>query len=151
MKLAEALILRSDYQKRIEQLKNRLTNNAKVQEGDEPMESPDLLLQELDRCLYEVTDIIKRINKTNSQTKFNDSMSLADALAERERIWDKRLILTHLVEAATVRQDRYSRSEVKFSITINVREIQKKIDELSKEFRLLDTKIQGMNWNIDLL
>lgn len=44
MKLAEALILRSDYQKRIEQLKNRLTNNAKIQEGDEPMESPELSL-----------------------------------------------------------------------------------------------------------
>ena len=33
MKLAEALILRSDYQKRIEQIKKRLVNSAKVQEG----------------------------------------------------------------------------------------------------------------------
>ncbi len=34
MKLAEALILRADYQKRIEELRLRLRMNAKVQEGD---------------------------------------------------------------------------------------------------------------------
>jgi len=34
MKLAEALILRADCQKRFEQLKARLLSNAKVQEGD---------------------------------------------------------------------------------------------------------------------
>ena len=36
MKLAEALILRADCQKRIAQLKSRLLVNAKVQEGDAP-------------------------------------------------------------------------------------------------------------------
>jgi len=34
MKLAEALTLRADLQKRIAQLKERLLINAKVQEGD---------------------------------------------------------------------------------------------------------------------
>ena len=34
MKLAEALMLRADCQKRIAQLKARLLTNAKVQEGD---------------------------------------------------------------------------------------------------------------------
>ena len=46
MKLAEALILRADCQKRIAQLKSRLLTNAKVQEGDKPAEAP----QELSRC-----------------------------------------------------------------------------------------------------
>jgi hypothetical protein len=36
MKLAEALIQRADYQKRVEQLKQRIVNNAKVQEGNDP-------------------------------------------------------------------------------------------------------------------
>ena len=40
MKLAEALIVRSDYQKRIEQLRNRLLQNAKIQEGETPNEDP---------------------------------------------------------------------------------------------------------------
>ncbi len=38
MKLAEALVLRADYQKRITQLKQRLLLVARVQEGDRPAE-----------------------------------------------------------------------------------------------------------------
>jgi len=54
MKLAEALILRSDLQKRIEQLRHRLTNNAKVQEGDAPAEKPEALLKELEGSATEL-------------------------------------------------------------------------------------------------
>ena len=48
MKLAEALSLRADLQKRLAQLKVRLVNNAKVQEGELPSEAPEDLLTELD-------------------------------------------------------------------------------------------------------
>jgi hypothetical protein len=34
MKIAEALALRSDLQKRLEHLKQRLVKNARIQEGD---------------------------------------------------------------------------------------------------------------------
>lgn len=40
MKLAEALNLRADVSKRLSQLSERLTANAKVQEGDSPAEDP---------------------------------------------------------------------------------------------------------------
>ena len=43
MKLAQPLILRSDTQKRIEQLKVRLLSNAKTQENEKPSEDPKLL------------------------------------------------------------------------------------------------------------
>ena len=46
MKLAEALMERSDLKTRIEQLAARLNENAKVQEGDEPAENPAELLDE---------------------------------------------------------------------------------------------------------
>jgi hypothetical protein len=151
MKLAEALILRSDLQKRIEQLKNRLRNNVMVQEGDRPSEEPEVLLKEFDDCLLELTDIIKRINRTNNTTKFNEEWTLSDALAERDKLWEKRLILSHVAEAASVKQDRYSRTEIKYISLVNVKELQKQIDKLSKEFRELDTKIQGLNWTIDLI
>ena len=36
MKLAEALSVRKDLQKKIEQLENRFKSIAKIQEGDEP-------------------------------------------------------------------------------------------------------------------
>ncbi len=54
MKLAEALILRADCQKRIAQLKSRLLTNAKVQEGDAPAETPQDLIVEVERAASEL-------------------------------------------------------------------------------------------------
>ena len=45
MKLAEALQERADLNRKIEQLNNRLSNNALVQEGEEPAENPEKLKQ----------------------------------------------------------------------------------------------------------
>ena len=151
MKLAEALILRADLQKRIEQLKNRLRNNVMVQEGDSPSEDPEVLLKEFEDCQLELTDIIKRINKTNNETMFNEKWTLADALAERDGLWEKRLVLSYVPEEASIKQDRYSRTEIKYISTVNVKELQKEADKLSKEYRELDTQIQGLNWTIDLI
>ena len=55
MKLAEALTLRADLQRRIAALRDRLKRNAKVQEGDTPAEDPAVLLRELDK-----NDLIER-------------------------------------------------------------------------------------------
>lgn len=46
MKLAEALILRADYQKRLAQLRERIKANARVQEGESPAEEPQALIAE---------------------------------------------------------------------------------------------------------
>ena len=61
MKLAEALNLRADLQKRIAALKERLIRNAKVQEGDVPAEDPVILLKELDNNIIELEKLIKSI------------------------------------------------------------------------------------------
>ena len=49
MKIAEALALRADLQKRLEQLKQRLVKNARIQEGDAPEEDPVEMQAELER------------------------------------------------------------------------------------------------------
>ena len=71
MKIAEALILRADIQKRISQLKTRLNNNAKVQENEEPTENPEFLLTELDDLISQLNDLIIKINKTNTLSKID--------------------------------------------------------------------------------
>ena len=48
MKLAEALQERADLRTKIDELRSRLTNNALVQEGEEPAEDPQELLSALD-------------------------------------------------------------------------------------------------------
>ena len=49
MKLAEALQERADLNKKIEQLRSRITSNALMQEGVLPVEDPEQLLKELSR------------------------------------------------------------------------------------------------------
>ncbi|MDQ1328688.1 MAG: hypothetical protein QG641_1973 [Candidatus Poribacteria bacterium] len=151
MKLAEALILRADCQKRIEQLRQRLLRNAKVQEGDKPAEEPMELIQELEHVSAELTKLIKCINKTNSAIELESGVTLSDALAIRDTLKLRHGIYRELAQAAIITQDRYSKSEVKFKSTINVAEIQKQSDQLSKEHRELDAKIQGANWLTELI
>lgn len=151
MKLAEALILRSDLQKRLEQLKMRLRNNVLIQEGDSPSEDPNYLLKEFMDIQEELSSLIKRINKTNNSTKFAEDLLLSDALVEREALLERRSILSTIASEASIKQDRYSKTEIKYISIIDVKEIQKEVDRISKEYRELDTKIQGLNWNIDLI
>jgi UV DNA damage repair endonuclease len=151
MKLAEALILRADYQRRIEQLKQRLLRNAKVQEGDKPAENPKELTRELEQVSEELQQLIQRINKTNSATELQAGVTLSDALAARDIMRLKHGIYRELAQMATVTQGRYTKSEVKFKSTVNVAEIQKQADRLAQEHRELDAKIQEVNWRTELL
>jgi hypothetical protein len=150
MKLAEALILRADSQKRIEQLKLRLLSNAKVQEGDEPAEEPQKLLAEFEGVTEELTRLMQRINKTNATTELEPGMTLSDALAVRDVLRLKHRVYRDLAQAATVTQGRYSRSEVKFKSAVKVGEVQKQADRLAQEHRELDARIQALNWRVEL-
>ncbi|MCB9431672.1 MAG: DIP1984 family protein [Ardenticatenaceae bacterium] len=150
MKLAEALILRADYQKRIEQLKQRLVRNAKVQEGDDPAENPTELLAEYERVSQQLVTIIQQINKTNANALLEGQLTIADAIAMRDGLRHKHGLYTALAEAATITQERYSRSEVKFQSTLNVAHMQKQADDLARQYRELDTKLQSANWVTDL-
>jgi Family of unknown function (DUF6847) len=150
MKLAEALILRADCQKRFQQLQQRVIRSAKVQEGDEPPENPQALLAEMERLAVELADLIKRINRTNSVTQYAAGQTLSDALAERDVLALRREVYSSLAQAAAVTQDRYSKSEVKFKSTVNVPEIQRQVDALAKAYRETDARIQELNWQTEL-
>jgi hypothetical protein len=151
MKLAEALILRSDYQKRVEQVRKRLIQNAIVQEGDLPNEEPKELQKELTELLSNLKELIQGINKTNLLTSFDKGQTLADALTARDLLGQERKIYSDLLEHGNVRHDRYSRTEIKNVTIIDVKETQKLVDELSKKYRLIDIKIQELNWMTDLI
>jgi predicted transcriptional regulator len=151
MKLAEALILRADCQKRFGQVKSRLSTNARVQEGDQTAEDPKLLFAELERVAEELSDLIKRINKTNSSTLVQPNQTLSDALADRDVLALRRAAYSELAQGAAFTHDRFTRSEIKYVRTIDVAEIQKRSDELAKNYRELDTRIQEINWNTELL
>jgi hypothetical protein len=151
MKLAEALILRSDRQKRLEQLKQRVVGSAKVQEGDDPPENPQELIAEIERVADELLDLIQRINQTNTLTEVTLGKSLSDILAERDVLMARRTIYADLAKAASIVQARTSRSEVKFKSTVSVPDVQKRVDDLSRAYRETDSIIQEMNWKTELM
>lgn len=150
MKLAEALNLRADLQKRIANLRERLIKNAKVQEGDTPSEELNMLLNELNDNIIELENIIKSINKTNSSTYIGNE-SISDIIAKRDTLGLKLSILRSFISESANKIERYSNKEIKILSTVNVAEQQKEIDKLSKEYRLIDTKLQGLNWTTDII
>lgn len=150
MKLAEALTLRADIQKRVMQLKSRLNVNAKVQEGEKPAESPDTLLKELDALLAEMEELMVRINLTNAQT-LTEGETITSLLAKRDCLTQKVGILREFLLNASSTVMRGTRTEVKVLSTVPVPELQKQVDKLSKELRETDTRIQALNWTTELL
>lgn len=150
MKLSEALIIRSDLQKRLEQIRTRLIANAKVQEGDKTAENPTEILAELNQTLKDLGDIIKRINLTNCKIK-DGNMTLTELLAERDVLSTEIKIKQEFLMAARTKVDRYSNKEIKVFSSVDVKQEQTKLDNLSKQLRELDVKIQALNWQSDLI
>lgn len=146
MKLAEALIERADSQRRVEQLKQRLNQNAQYQEGEEPAESPEALLAEYRQAATKLEQLIVKINLANNRIQLESGQLMVEALAKRDRLKAEHNTLINLADAATQTFDRYSRSEIKTLAAIDVKNIRKQIDEIAKQHRQLDTQIQQANW-----
>ena len=151
MKLAEALSIRKDLQKRIQQIGRSLEDNVKVQEGEQPAEQPDELLKELDECLKKLEDFIWRINLTNVNTVSESGKPLTQLMAEKDVLTLRISTLRSTYERASEQRDRYSRSEIKMLTTINVKQLRKQIDEYSVLLRKLDMEIQSLNFTTDLV
>jgi hypothetical protein len=151
LKLAEALAERSDCQVRLEELKKRLVRSARVQEGETPAEDTVELLREIDVVFTRLLELVSAINRTNATTAFNETKTVSDAIAEREIVGKKRDLLAGVADAASTRQDRYSKSEVKFVATVSIAQLQKQVDQLAKQFREIDTRLQELNWRTDLI
>lgn len=151
MKLAEALAERSDCQKKIDKLKERLVNCARVQEGEQPVEDPLALLAELRATHQRMEDLVIAINRTNAATVIEPGSSLSDALARRDRLAAQRTSLLRLLESASMRADRMTRSEVKYVPAVPVRELQAEADSLAQAHRKLDSRIQELNWATEML
>ena len=149
MKLAEALNLRADCQKRIQQLSARLNLNAKVQEGDTPAEAPQALLKELEEDITALERLIGQINLTNSRTVSNGE-TLTELIARRDALGLKNSILRSFLDQASEKATRYSNNEIRILSTVNVAQMQKQVDAAARELRELDVKIQSLNWATEL-
>jgi hypothetical protein len=126
MKLAEALALRAEATRRIAQLRDRIVDNARYQEGEEPAEDAATLLAQTGEACTELESLIRRINRVIT--------AAADAAAGRERGWNRHL-----------------RSELTFISALPVADLRAQADDVARRIRELDTDIQRTNWEADLL
>ena len=149
MKLANALAERAHLQLRLSEIEKRLNNNAKVQAGEEPAENPEELLAEMDEVLCSLEEFITRINLANSRIQA-DGVSMTALLAKRDCLKRRLGIMRGFLNTASERVNRYSKSEVIVKSTVSVSELQKKVDAYSKELRLVDEKIQELNWTTEI-
>ena len=153
MKLAEALTARADLQRRIEQLRARITANARYQEGEEPAEDAAALLVQADADLLLLRDLIRRINATNSRLDLGTDGTMTDALAARDVLRLQHSLLADAAAAASGANDQFlrqMRSELRQISALPVGELRSRADAVAQELRELDNRIQQANWLHDL-
>lgn len=159
MKLAEALAERADGQKRLEQLRARAQASARYQEGEEPAEDAKALLAEADAIIVRLEELIRRINRTNASNELEPGLSITDAIARRDVLRLRRGLYAGVADAAAGQQGagdpymhvmRQMRSELRYLTAVDVPALRRTVDEVAKEHRELDTRIQQANWEVEL-
>lgn len=151
MKLAEALQIRADLQRRLAQMPSRLRNNATMQEGSAPTENPRSLLEETDGILSRLEEVTTRINITNSTVTDDEGNTLTALISRRDMLRRKAEILRDFANQAADITPRRTLTEIRVISTVDVEALQKHCDTLSKTLRETDIKIQSLNWTKDLI
>ena len=150
MKLAEALQERADLNRKVQSLRDRLTSNCLVQEGETPAEDPAELLVELEESTDRLIDLMAAINRTNCATPL-DGRTVTDVIAEKDGLNLKLAVLRQVIYEASQTVRRATHTEIVVRSAVNVAALQKQADGLAKRIRLLDNSLQACNWTTELL
>ncbi|MEZ6120525.1 MAG: DIP1984 family protein [Pirellulaceae bacterium] len=150
MKIAEALLVRADMQKKLASLRERIGNNAMVQHGDEPHEDPTKLFEEAFAVLKEFESLVVRINQANLKNSLPDGRSLMKTIAHRDTLVAQHSLIQHGISQAQRQPDRYSMAEIKWVGIMKVANLQAQSEDLAKKIRELNAAIQETNWKAEL-
>lgn len=150
MKLAEALLLRSDIQKKLASLRERIVRNVLVQEGSTPYEDPNTLLREAAGVAGELEQLVTAINIANLRSKLPDGRTLTAAIAQRDNLIQRHSLLQATIAATRSEPDRYSMREIKWVSAVDVAGLQKQSEDLAQRIRELNVAIQETNWKMEV-
>jgi hypothetical protein len=154
MKLAEALVRRSDAQKRVEQLRARIKENATYQEGETLNEDPNALIKEAVAVIAGLEDLITKINQTNARATLDSGDTVTAAIARRDMLKLKHSLLTHASDAASKDRPcwgRSTRTELVTVTAVDVPDLRRRADQVAEELRRLDLEVQAANWRVELV
>jgi len=150
MKLAEALLLRGDMQRKLATLRERITRNVLVQEGNTPHEDPNELITEANAVIGEFEKLVESINVANLTHKLPDGRTLTAAIAHRDSLTLRHAILQAALAATNKEPDRYSVREIKWVAAIDVSKLQSQAEDLARKIRELNGRLQETNWQVEL-
>ena len=151
MKLAEALLLRSDLQTKLASLQQRINSNVLIQEGDQPSEDPNALIKEAFAVNSVLHALIQRIHASNAQAQTIQGQPLLRVLNARDSLTQQHRILQQAIDSSQRENGRYSSSEIRWIKSISVAELQKQADDISRQLRQNNLEIQASNWQVDLI
>jgi hypothetical protein len=153
VKLAEALILRSDTQKRFNSLQARAQAVARHQEGEEPPEDANVLVSQAEMLLDDLETLVCRINLTNATARLDDGTTITAAIARRDMLKFRQALVNTVANAGSGSADkaRQMRSELKYVSAVPVSDLRERANEIAKTYRELDTRIQEANWTVELV
>ena len=108
-----------------------------------------MLLEELDRSVKRLEELIAGINRTNSETR-TERGTLTELLARRDCLKLRAETYRNFLTAASSLTRRATRSEIRICSAVSVPEYRKKADSLARELRETDNAIQNANWTTEL-
>lgn len=146
MKLAEALLLRSDLMKKIEHIQTRIRPVLIVSDDKKPQEDPAMLLGQLRNAIQDLETLVIRINKTNNETNIKGEGPLMEALAKRDSLKMLSEKLRNIRYAAQIDNS----GDANLKTTIDIKKLQTEMDQTGRAFREIDSKIQELNWLTEL-
>lgn len=150
MKLAEALLLRADIQKKLASLQTRAQRYAVVQEGETPAEDPNAVLRQVETVGDDLQRLVFAINRANLRHKIASGETITEALAKRDSLAQRHAILQSVVDVCAKPPDRYGMKEIRWVTTVDVAGLQKQVDDLAKQIRELNAAIQEAGWQVEL-
>ena len=152
MKLAQLLNHRADLQKRMKDLRQRIGRNLLVQEGEQPIEQPDDLIDAFTKMSHQWREIVKVINAVNNQplTDSSNGATISELVVMRDHLRMLHNMTSDAHSGLSPRMDRFSRSEIKQIPSIEAEKIRKSCDVYARDLRKLDDDIQELNWSTEV-
>lgn len=135
----------------MEDLVRRIRQNVSGQEGDLPYEDPNRLLQKLHETSDRLSSLIAAINRTNQAAGFDENGNLADAIIHRDELVRLSGALREILDSAGGTVRRYSLTEIKNVVYLDITRLNDEADDLARRARIIDAKIQQINWATDLI
>ena len=150
MKLAEALQLRADPEAAPADPPEDRGLSRDIKREKLLRKIRNTLLADAERDGVELEGLIRdQPNERGCGDRARTTMT--EALAHRDVLGLRHAILNEAAQHASFRQDRYSKSEVSFRHAARrSRSCTRAADDLARERRELDAKIQAKNWEADM-